>query len=493
MSDSGGQINRFFKHSTIYAIGNILNRIGAFLLLPIYTNYLSVAEYGALELFYATTAVITGLLSVGIAHATLRFYFNYEKQEDRNLVVSTNFLMSLIITLTGTAFIGIWHEEIVRLIFQDSTYSRALVIILATLVLELSSQVCLAYIRAIEKSTFFILLVLIKLVIQVVANTFMLVVLHMGVEGVLLGNLIAVGTGWMVLSYFTVTRCGLHFDKEKSIPVLKYSFPFLLSTMTAIVSVNIDKFLLSRMISLEAIGIYGLAMKFGLLIEQLIGEPFNRAYGAFRFSIMNRDDSSEIQASIVRYLMIGGAFVSLGIVFYVPDLLHIISDEKYWPAINIIPLLVVANLLKLLYYPFQTGILVEKKTRYIFYTGLAAATTSVLSNVVMIYYFGILGACISQTIIVLVLIVTTNIISQRYYKVDYEYRKMFGLLIVTMLFYFASISLPVYSLILNITVKAALLFAYVIVIMSTGILRKNEKEYMMDWIKRKLLKKIMSQ
>ena len=89
--------------------------------------------------------------------------------------------------------------------------------------------------------------------------------------------------------------------------------------------------------------------------------------------------------------------------------------------------------------------------------------------------------------------ISANIISQRYYKVDYEYRKMFGLLIVTLLFYFASISLPVYSLILNITVKAALLFAYVIVIMNTGILRKNEKEYMMDWIKRKLLKKIMSQ
>jgi len=145
VSDSKQELGRFFKHSTIYAIGNIVNRLGAFLLLPVYTNYLAVAEYGALELFYATAAVISSFVSVGIAHATLRFYYNYKESNDRKAVVSTNYLTSLAITILGGLLIGFWHDDITRAVFNDGAgYPHAVQIILVTLVFELSSQVCLA-------------------------------------------------------------------------------------------------------------------------------------------------------------------------------------------------------------------------------------------------------------------------------------------------------------------------------------------------------------
>ena len=74
MTKEKKEIGRFFKHSYIYAIGNIINRIGAFLLLPVYTNYLTVGEYGALELFYGVSSVIFGfilLISVLLREITL--------------------------------------------------------------------------------------------------------------------------------------------------------------------------------------------------------------------------------------------------------------------------------------------------------------------------------------------------------------------------------------------------------------------------------------
>ena len=79
-------IGRFFQHSAIYALGNALNRVGAFLLLPLYTRYLSVGQYGSLELYYSISAVVSSLLSVGIAHATLRFYYEYDGESDRRAV-----------------------------------------------------------------------------------------------------------------------------------------------------------------------------------------------------------------------------------------------------------------------------------------------------------------------------------------------------------------------------------------------------------------------
>ena len=90
-------VGRFFRHSTIYALGSIVNRAGAFLLLPLYTSRLSTGEYGTLELYYVIASVVSGLLSVGIAHATLRFYFDYPEQRERNTLVTTNLIASLLI------------------------------------------------------------------------------------------------------------------------------------------------------------------------------------------------------------------------------------------------------------------------------------------------------------------------------------------------------------------------------------------------------------
>ena len=78
-------IKRFFKHTSIYAIGNIINRIGAFILLPVYTNYLSVSEYGIVEIFYVISSVVSGILAIGLAHATLRFYFEFNDESDRKI------------------------------------------------------------------------------------------------------------------------------------------------------------------------------------------------------------------------------------------------------------------------------------------------------------------------------------------------------------------------------------------------------------------------
>jgi len=482
VSDSKQELGRFFKHSTIYAIGNIVNRLGAFLLLPVYTNYLAVAEYGALELFYATAAVISSFVSVGIAHATLRFYYNYKESNDRKAVVSTNYLTSLAITILGGLLIGFWHDDITRAVFNDGAgYPHAVQIILVTLVFELSSQVCLAYLRAVEKSVFFIVVMLLKLLVQVSLNTYLVIVLHRGVEGVLFGNMLAVAFGWIVLSWFTLRACGLRFELEKCVPMLHYGFPLLLSSVTAMVSMNVDRFMLGRLVSVEALGLYGLAMKFALLLEQLIAEPFARAYGAFRFSIMDRTDSSEIQAHIVNYLMIGAGFAALGITIFAPELIKLMSQQDYWPAINLLPLLILAALIRLFHYPFQTGILVEKRTGFIFYINASIALLSVIANYTFIMLFGITGAVISQVVIATIYVVITNVVSQRLYAVEYDYKTLAIVLLVVMTLFGLSLPAEALGIFPRLAAKSVIILIFIPAI-AWGVLKKDEKAAIATWL-----------
>jgi len=470
LAGTGKEIGRFFKHSSVYALGSIINRIGAFVLLPVYTTHLAVSEYGALEIFYAVSAVASGLLAIGIAHATLRFYFEYDNEADKKAVVSTNLIGLFFIAGTGVLFIGMWQDEILNLVFGELKYQTGFVIMLATLVLELSSQVSLAYIRAREYSFFFVIVAVVKLIIQVSANIYLVIYREAGVEGVLFGNFLAVASGWLVLSGFTVYQCGLSFHKDKFIEVLRYSFPFLLSTITSLFSDNIDKFLINGLLGLEALGVYALARKFSMLLEVVVGEPFNRSYGAFRFSIMDRDDASEIQSRIVRYLACLLAVASLGLVFFAGDLLMLMSNEEYLPAAGLLPILCIASSLLV--------------TRYIFYVSVITALSSAVANIVLIHYMGITGAAIAQVCIGLVIVTATNYFAQKYFKVHYPFMKLAGIVAVASLFFAGSLLLDTLVIYLAIPLKALLLVLFIVVLFKSPLIERTEVAQIRAWVGR---------
>jgi hypothetical protein len=106
-------------------------------------------------------------------------------------------------------------DEINQQLFSGGEYGVALQLVFASMVLDLSSQIGFAYLRAREYSVFFVSLSLGKLIIQVVANVVLVAHFNAGVEGVLIGNLLAVAAGWIVLVGFTVRHCGIGFQFGK--------------------------------------------------------------------------------------------------------------------------------------------------------------------------------------------------------------------------------------------------------------------------------------
>ena len=486
MSESRSEIGRFAKHSAIYAVGNVINRLGAFLLLPIYTSYLSAGEYGVLELFYSVAIVISGVLSVGLSHATLRFYFEYRDEPSRRALVSTNLLASLGIGALGVAIAAFWNAEIAHVLFQSGDYGRGSLLILLTLMFELPSEVCQAYVRAKENSLLFVGISVVRLVVQLAANSVLVIVFHQGVDGVLFGNLCAVAAGWTILFIHTVRNCGFAFHTDKLLPVLRYSLPFLLATIVGVVAANIDRFLINGMLTLQALGIYALATKFSKLLVELIGEPFNRAYGAFRFSIMNNPDAAAVQARAVRYLLAAASFAGLGIVYFTRDLLMVMSNREYWAAADILPLLVLAAILNLVCYPLQSGILFKKRTGEIFYIGVANAFIRASGGFALISAYGLTGACAAVLLAAAVNLVLTDRIAQRYFPVAYEFDRLAGILVLGLLFYLASVPTAYLPWPLEITAKVVFLFCYGATLLGSRIFDKEETTYLKSLLKTKV-------
>lgn len=465
---------RFFRHSAVYATGNIINRAGAFLLLPLYTNHLSVAEYGSLELLYVGMAIISGVLSVGLAHATLRFYFEFEEISDRNALISTNLIASFVISTIGILALAPWSGLLSEIAFGSDGYTVSIYLLLATIVLELSSQVSLAYLRAIERSGLFVSIAFVKLIVQVVANTYLVLVENAGVQGIVLGNLVTVFVGWLILTVFTIRHCGFKFHGAKAGPVLRYSYPFLLSTLVGLVSNNTDRMLITGVLGLQALGVYALAIKFSILIQELICEPFNRAYGSFRFSIMREPDAGKIQARIVRYFLVVEVTAGLAISYFVGDVLRLVSAAEYWPASNIVPILLLASVIGGLSYPMQTGILINKQPRKLFYNSVIVALVWVSANFALVPVIGLTGACVSLLLSAVLNVVLTNYVSQRYFTVRYEYRRWLALLLIALVYFCLGFAASHLSGLTSLVAKITLLLAFIATVMWSPVFDRYE-------------------
>lgn len=470
-------LSRFLQHSGIYAIGNALNRLGAFLLLPLYTRYLTPGEYGTLELFYALSALISTVLAVGLSHATLRFYFDYKEEADRRSVVSTNFLAAVAISAAGALLVALAGDRIAGWVLGAPPPAWAMPAMLATIVFELSSQICLAYLRAREKSVFFVTLSLVKLVVQCAANTLLLMHYDAGVAGVLAGNLLAVVTGWLVVAGYTLHHCGLRFEWSKLLPVLRYTLPFVGATLLAVLGSNLDRFLVTHLLSLEALGVYALAMKFSKLISDLIGEPFNRAYGAFRYTIMERPDAAATQARITRYVAAALAAVALGVALLTGDVLRVMATPQYWGAGALMPMLAAAAVLQTLVYPLQSGIFFSKNTQHMFTLTVLQFVLSVVVGVPLIWAFGLQGLCATQLVLAVVNLVATHRYSQRYFAVQYELRRLAWLGALWLAFWTAALPLALWPvpLWLSVLAKLALVLGFLGAVLASPVLQGAER------------------
>jgi O-antigen/teichoic acid export membrane protein len=470
-------VSRFLKHSGIYAIGNALNRLGAFLLLPLYTRYLTPGEYGTLELFYALSALISTVLAVGLSHATLRFYFDYEDDADRRSVVSTNFLAAVAISIVGALIVGLAGDRIAGWVLGAPPPAWAMPAMLATIVFELSSQICLAYLRAREKSLFFITLALVKLVVQCAANTLLLMHYDAGVAGVLSGNLLAVVVGWLVAAGYTLRHCGLRFEWAKLLPVLHYTLPFVGATLLAVLGANLDRFLVTHLLSLEALGIYALAMKFSKLISDLIGEPFNRAYGAFRYTIMDRADAAATQARITRYVAALLAAVALAVALLTGDVLRLMATPQFWPAGGLMPMLAAAAALQTLVYPLQSGIFFSKNTQHMFTLTVQQFVLGIVVGVPLIWAFGLQGLCATQLVLAAINLAATHYYSQRYFPVQYELRRLAWLAVLWVAFWAASLPLALWALPAwaGILLKLALVAGFALALLASPVLAAPER------------------
>ena len=393
-----GEMKLILRHSLTYSVANMLNRMVAFVMIPIYTRFLSPADYGILELISISLGLLSIVVASGITEAVSRFYFDFEDQKDRNRVFSVGLISFAVLGVAIFVLLAPFSGWISELILDSSEQGSFFLIAIGYMGMGLVLQLIFAYLRVVHRSITLTLTNLAGLVVGVSLNILFVVVLEIGVEGILLATLISQALQVMVLVPMTVRAVGLQFDFPLFRDMFRFGFPLIFSQISHQLVTASDRFFIRSFAGLADTGLYSLGYKLGALVITFVATPFDMIWAPRRFEHFGEEEAEKNFARIFTLFIFVITLVGLFISILAKDLLVLAVEESFWDAHKVIPIITLTYVLYSFYYHFNVAILMKKKTRLYAGINIATGLLNLVLNYFLIKEYSIWGAAVATLI-----------------------------------------------------------------------------------------------
>jgi O-antigen/teichoic acid export membrane protein len=271
---------------------------------------------------------------------------------------------------------------------------------------------------------------LVRLGLSLSLNVVFLVWLRMGVEGVLIANLIASSAVAAYLAVGTVRDVGFAFSRPIARQLMRYGAPLVLVEIGSFVISFSDRYFIRGFESLDAVGLYSLAYRFAILISVFVAAPFGQIWAAKSMEMWGKPNAEKFFGDTFRYFNALLLAVTLGIAFFTADVIRVLSDPAFVRAGAIVPVLAFAYVF-FAYRQFSyVGIYISKRSEFAAAATWVSVAVVLGGNVMLIPWLGAYGAAIATLSAFAVEFVLTMVISQRLVPVRYPWSRILPLLAV---------------------------------------------------------------
>jgi O-antigen/teichoic acid export membrane protein len=479
MSDDNKNSSRFSeirflaKHSVVYGVGNMLSRIVAFLMLPLYTSQLTPFDYGVLEIIDTTMGMIGLVAGLGVGGAMARFYFDFTGQAERNRVVSTTYILA---TATGLCIIGIaslGSGFFAEGLFDDKDFAKHFNVAFASLFIGVVVDLGQVYLRIHQRSVVYVGISLANLLLSVSLNIYFILVAKLGVYGILLASLITKIIIAMPLTAAILRQVGLAFERRLAMDMYRYSLPLIPSELASTAIGYSDRYFINHLLSTAEAGIYGLAQKLGTVVHALVTSPFLLTYLPRRFEIAKQSNAAITLARVFDYHMLVLAIITVGLSVYSRELLQIMTAPAYYSAAKYIPVIALSMLVLAAKYHFQFGILYSKQTKYMAHVNIASAIVHFALNLALIPFIGLWGALTASVAAFACNSFLSFKKAQPFYPIRYDFSKLTKLAVLAIIAVLLGAMLQ-FDLWSGLAVKALLMIVFIAALFGTDVISKEE-------------------
>ena len=379
---------RLFKNTIIYFIGTFGSKLFVFLLLPLYSKYLTTEQYGNLNLVTNLIPLIGPIFTLQITDCIFRFLCT-AKEEDKNKYISNALFL---ITLGFILFIIIYIPITIIIKFQYTT------LFLLYFIMNYLAVFMQQILRGMKKNIDYSITGVISTIIQLLVNIFMIKILYE--KSILLATI----TGSIIIIVYGIIRTNIfkHFNiylisKKIIKEMLYYSLPLIPNQISWWFNDIVGLYILKLFIGTSATGITSLSNKFPTIIATM-NSIFLLAWtenSIYEYKSNDKDEyySKSIQLFII-CILITSCFLLPAIKVY----FELFINQQYAESIGLVPIMFCAMLFNAAASFLGTIYTASMKTKYAFYTTAIAAISNIILSFALIPKFNIYGYAFANLI-----------------------------------------------------------------------------------------------
>ncbi|CAN5543335.1 oligosaccharide flippase family protein [soil metagenome] len=477
-------LKKLASQTAIYGLPTIVGRLLNYLLNPLYAYSFSTTEMGVVTSAYAYVSFLLIFLTYGMETAL----FKFSQSEIDKQKVYTTALISLIVSSFLFITLGWMFSSSIA---EGVTFKGhpEYVIWFATIIgTDALTAIPFAKLREQGKAKRFAIIKTLNIVINIGLNLFFILFCKrvydapesdykafveivynpsIGVGYIFISNLAASLITLLLLSP-EILKIKFDFDSVIWKKMMRYAMPLLIAGLAGMVNETLDRVLLTHLIpnekeALSQAGIYGSCYKVSIIMTIFI-QTFRFAAEPFFFSHSKEKDSKKTYADIMKYFVIVCSMIFLGTMMNIQWIQYFAGTAAFRTGIKVVPILLLANMFLGIFWNQSIWYKLTGQTHFGAFLTIFGAIITIALNIYWIPRIGYMGCAWATLICYASMMVVSYFLGNKHYPVDYDLKRIFTYLGLSLTLYFISVLIKTDHTTINLVLNNLMWIGFVLFI-----------------------------
>lgn len=391
-----GKYKTLGKNSLFIMLGTFGSKFISFLMLPLYTRWLSVGDFGLTDLLTIYSTLLVSIFSLSLSESIFVFPANHNK------TVQSRYFTSGLCAILFIAVVVLILSIISRIFFIQynisNTFTDNLLLIYCMFFATSFQSYLQMFCKGINKMRTFCFAGIIFTGLTAIFS--FLFIPKYGVKGFVCSNVLAniCSSIFVIFCEKLHTYFSLKYNEKSSLrEMLAYSIPMIPNTIMWWILSAINRPIINSQLGLEAIGLFAVANKISSILTS-VTQIFNSSWQVSVLQEYGKEGFAtffnKVGNSYLSILILLSSLVAI----FSQIIMRIAVDEKFFDAWKYLPIISVAVIFNGLASHAGTLFSATKKSKYFLLSSATGAICSIIFNILLIPYCGLYGAAISFTL-----------------------------------------------------------------------------------------------
>lgn len=428
------QLNRLARHTLTYGLGRILGKFVSFLLLPVFTTYLTPEDYGISSILGVIVFILTPIFSLGFGAALAPCYYEGNNRERKEATIWTALSILTLSAITLAVLSFLLANQISIVAFQTSQYQYLVRLTLLAISFSILTEPLMLYLQFEERVVTFVILTLMSTLISIGLSILMVVVLRQGVQGLIESNLMGRVATFALFGAVVIPKVKFRLQQAVGRELLRFGIPLIPGFAFMYALVHGNQYILSWFSGLDTVGIYSIGFYIGLSMS-LVVSGFQSAWLPFFMSFMERKEEARLLfGRVLTYYTMGVGGLSIILYIIARPVVMVMTQPEFHEAYKVVGLAASAQFLLGVFFILLPGIYFAKEPQLQSVIQGVAVVGAILLNIVLIPLFGLIGAAVALALGVGLVPCLTHLWNyrrrDRYLQVEYQANRILKFFVV---------------------------------------------------------------